>query len=91
MLRGPDGAWRWPAPVVLTMALFDPSRPQVDPLQSPCVRNCCLDEQDVCLGCGRTLAEIRAWSSLSERERQQVLDLCEERKRQRDRFLQSPR
>lgn len=72
------------------MALFDPSRPKTDPLQSPCVRNCCLDEQDVCLGCGRTLAEIRAWSSLSERERQQVLTVCEERKRQRERPRQPP-
>lgn len=73
------------------MALFDPSRPKTDPLQSPCVRNCCLDEQDVCLGCGRTLGEIRAWSSLSERERQQVLALCEERKQQRERPRQPPR
>ena len=24
----------------------------------PCVRLCCLDEQDVCLGCHRTLEQI---------------------------------
>lgn len=52
---------------------FVPGRPPVDPLQSPCVRNCCLDEQDVCLGCGRTLDEIRAWASLDEGQRRQVL------------------
>ncbi|MFY8123363.1 MAG: DUF1289 domain-containing protein, partial [Silanimonas sp.] len=28
---------------------------------SPCVRHCCLDEADECLGCGRTLEEIKAW------------------------------
>jgi predicted Fe-S protein YdhL (DUF1289 family) len=37
---------------------------------SPCVRVCALDERTgVCLGCGRTLAEIAAWSSMSEAER----------------------
>ena len=29
-----------------------------DPLASPCVRNCCLDEDNVCMGCGRSLDEI---------------------------------
>lgn len=64
------------------MALFDPSRPPVDPLQSPCVRNCCLDDHDVCLGCGRTLDEIRAWTSLSEPQRRQVLEKAELRRQQ---------
>ena len=40
---------------------------------SPCVRNCCLDQQDICLGCGRTLAEILAWGSASRIEKQQIL------------------
>jgi predicted Fe-S protein YdhL (DUF1289 family) len=33
------------------------------------VRNCCLDEQDVCLGCGRELQEILRWQSASSEER----------------------
>lgn len=45
-----------------------------DPLQSPCVRNCCLDEKDVCVGCGRSLEEIRVWSSLDEGQRRAVLE-----------------
>lgn len=28
---------------------------------NPCVRNCCLDENNVCMGCGRRLAEILEW------------------------------
>ena len=28
---------------------------------SPCVRNCCLDKKDVCIGCGRTVDEIIRW------------------------------
>nr|WP_254619459.1 DUF1289 domain-containing protein [Vibrio metschnikovii] len=26
--------------------------------KSPCVRHCCLDDKDICIGCGRTLDEI---------------------------------
>lgn len=33
---------------------------------SPCVRMCTLNDEDVCLGCGRTLAEITGWTKLSE-------------------------
>ena len=45
------------------------------PLDSPCVRNCCLDENDTCLGCGRTLDEILCWreSTDAEREAMRVL------------------
>lgn len=48
-------------------------------LASPCVRNCCLDHQDVCLGCGRTLDEILAWHDASDALKQQILKNCEKR------------
>ena len=53
--------------------------PSDDELQSPCVRNCCLNEDDVCLGCGRTLAEITAWHTASAAEKRQILMLCRAR------------
>lgn len=31
---------------------------------SPCVRNCCLDENDICLGCYRSLSETLNWREL---------------------------
>ena len=40
---------------------------------SPCVRNCCLDDNDVCLGCARTLDEITAWGTASNGERRRIL------------------
>jgi hypothetical protein len=43
--------------------------PPVDPLASPCVRNCCLDESDVCMGCGRSLDEIVAWGTATDEEK----------------------
>lgn len=42
------------------------------PTRNPCVRQCCLDEHDICLGCGRSLPEILAWQSYSEQQRQQI-------------------
>lgn len=52
-------------------------------IESPCVRQCCLDEQDVCLGCGRHLDEILAWHAAGDAVRQQILALAAERRRQR--------
>jgi predicted Fe-S protein YdhL (DUF1289 family) len=41
--------------------------------ESPCVRNCCLDDADVCIGCGRHVAEILRWSAADAREREDIL------------------
>ncbi|MBU1392741.1 MAG: DUF1289 domain-containing protein [Gammaproteobacteria bacterium] len=41
-----------------------------DPNANPCIRNCCLDQQDICLGCFRHLDEILAWRAMSDMERQ---------------------
>jgi predicted Fe-S protein YdhL (DUF1289 family) len=49
------------------------SAPPSDPLASPCVRNCCLDEHNVCLGCGRSLEEIVAWSGAEPGEKAAIL------------------
>ena len=46
---------------------------------SPCVRNCCLGHDDVCLGCFRTLAEILAWGPATEPERAAILALAADR------------
>lgn len=43
--------------------------PEIQTPASPCVRNCCLDERDVCLGCGRRLQEILAWHSATPAQR----------------------
>ena len=56
-----------------------------EPAVSPCVRICCLDDNDVCLGCGRTLDEIRRWSVMAETEKHATLRLAAERRAQRAR------
>jgi uncharacterized protein len=57
------------------------STPPLDPLASPCVRNCCLDEQSVCMGCGRTLEEIVAWGTASDTDKAAILERSRERAR----------
>lgn len=49
------------------------------PVPSPCVSICALDEQDVCTGCQRTVAEIGRWGRMDNTERRAVLQLCHER------------
>ncbi|WP_083935237.1 DUF1289 domain-containing protein [Amphritea japonica] len=49
---------------------------------SPCTRNCCLNEKEICLGCYRSLEEILAWHTASEAERNKILTICQTRKHQ---------
>lgn len=51
---------------------------------SPCIRNCCLDDNDICLGCFRSLDEIRVWSQSSIEQRRVILGITEQRKKERD-------
>ena len=51
---------------------------------SPCVRNCCLDERDVCLGCGRSLDEIRVWSESDDAGRLRILERAAARRAERE-------
>ena len=54
--------------------------PPTKMLDSPCVRNCCLDDEDICLGCGRSLQEITRWSTSSDAGKQVILLAAAERR-----------
>lgn len=56
--------------------------PQTAP-SSPCIRQCCLDDADECLGCGRTLEEIKAWHTADAVERRRILDAAAARRNAR--------
>jgi uncharacterized protein len=44
------------------------------PLSTPCIRICVVDPVSaLCIGCGRTLAEIAAWPTMAEAERFAVM------------------
>ncbi|ELB2122224.1 DUF1289 domain-containing protein [Vibrio parahaemolyticus] len=51
-----------------------------DSIDNPCIRNCCLDDNDICLGCFRTLDEMLHWSSSTIHEKKQILANCMARK-----------
>lgn len=42
-------------------------------VESPCTNVCVLDD-DICVGCGRTVSEIMQWQSLSETDKEQVVE-----------------
>ncbi len=53
-----------------------------DVTDTPCIRNCCLDEKDICMGCYRSLEEILIWHKASGDEKKGIMALCEHRKQQ---------
>jgi uncharacterized protein len=56
------------------------------PIASPCIRVCTMDPAtDLCVGCGRTLAEIARWGTMSETERDAVMAALPARQTQGER------
>ncbi len=51
------------------------------PVPSPCVDNCCLNDEDICMGCFRSLQEILDWGEADSTARREILRRVEERKR----------
>lgn len=41
---------------------------------SPCILICTLDDDDRCLGCGRTLEQISRWALMSRAEQWSIID-----------------
>lgn len=43
-------------------------------IQSPCINICVMDkQQDLCVGCYRSLAEIAGWGGMTPAERQAIM------------------
>lgn len=45
------------------------SAPMDDPVTSPCRSQCKLDDEQFCIGCGRSLDDIRQWKTMAREER----------------------
>ena len=56
---------------------------QIKRKNAPCVRNCCLDEADICLGCGRSLEQILNWKGVDKAQRRLWLLEAAQRRRAR--------
>jgi predicted Fe-S protein YdhL (DUF1289 family) len=53
----------------------------VDPIPSPCIGICALDDDDICIGCNRSIDEICAWGGASEDEKRAILEQVDARAR----------
>ena len=52
----------------------------MQPVDSPCTKICTLHPQlQICVGCGRTLAEIESWPTLSREQRIGLSDTVRQR------------
>jgi uncharacterized protein len=60
-------------------------------IPSPCVRTCCLDDDDICIGCGRALDEIVAWGTADDSTRRAIVERSRERVAQRGERRRSSR
>ncbi|CAA9891255.1 conserved hypothetical protein [Candidatus Methylobacter favarea] len=49
-------------------------------ITSPCIRNCCLNEDNICLGCFRSLTEIISWTQADNETLQKILNNAEQRR-----------
>jgi uncharacterized protein len=47
---------------------------------SPCLRNCCLNDDLTCLGCFRSLDEIKEWTVVDIHRRRIILRNAEQRR-----------
>jgi predicted Fe-S protein YdhL (DUF1289 family) len=67
-----------------------PVNPPKMTIESPCIDVCRMaEDKSVCIGCHRTLAEIAAWSTLTDTEKLRILTAV--REREAGRKIETPR
>lgn len=49
-------------------------------INKPCLRKCCLNEEDICLGCFRSFNDMRLWNKASIEAKLEMLKIAETRK-----------
>ena len=45
-------------------------------IRRPCIRQCCLDDKDVCRGCFRTLDDMRLWHKSTDMQKLDMLRIA---------------
>jgi predicted Fe-S protein YdhL (DUF1289 family) len=50
-----------------------------DEPRSPCISVCVLDDEDICMGCYRSAAEITDWFMSTDEQKRETLRLARER------------
>ncbi len=49
-------------------------------VNNPCIRQCCLSKEDICLGCFRSFNDMRLWNKASIEEKEEMMQIAETRK-----------
>lgn len=50
-------------------------------IESPCIGRCCLEESNICLGCYRSITEIKSWAQADNQTRRAYLDNAQHRRK----------
>jgi predicted Fe-S protein YdhL (DUF1289 family) len=58
--------------------------------RSPCIRDCCLGDDLTCLGCFRTLDEIKEWALVDDQRRTIILQNAKQRRVEYQRLTKDP-
>jgi len=56
-------------------------------IKNPCIHVCTKDEKGICLGCYRSLEEIRAWYKYSDKQKLHVIEIAHKRRAEYDKEL----
>jgi uncharacterized protein len=52
-------------------------------VKSPCQLICTYDDERICIGCYRSMEEVSNWDSLTNEEKQKVIDNTNKRREQK--------
>ncbi len=64
------------------MSFWSRFKPKPAPLPSPCRKTCMVNDDGICLGCGRLPDEIADWQGAPRERQLQILDLSAKRLKQ---------
>jgi len=56
----------------------------INNIKSPCIHVCTHDSKNICLGCYRSLEEIRKWYVSSDEEKKEIIKNAEKRRAHKD-------
>ena len=63
--------------------MSDDNQPDQE-VRNPCIRHCCLNDEDICLGCFRSLDEITGWYEANRDARLRILEKAARRQQEHE-------
>ncbi len=53
----------------------------ISTIEKPCIRRCCLNNDDICVGCFRSLNDMKQWHKSSMEVKKKILEDANKRKK----------